>query len=402
MGTGPCRRTAPLGLAVLVTGLVVLVPATPAPAAPPPCTTTPPAGRVLPDVPWAQQWYAPERLTGLADGTGVQVAVIDSGVDGAQPQLRHRLVPGKDLLDGGDGTRDCVGHGTAVASIIAAAPQPGVGFRGLAPGATLVPFRVTDQVEGAASGRAGTAAGFATAIRQAVAAHAKVLNVSIVLYRDDPAVRDAVAYALASDVVVVAAAGNAHGQGDPVPYPAAYDGVIGVGAIGPDGQRWPDSQVGPYVDLVAPGSAVTAATVGDGCAVGFEGTSFAVPFVAATAALVRQYSPALRARDVAARLLATADPTPDGPDSRAYGHGVLNPYRAVTDVVASPAPPQAAQPIRAARATPANATARRARADALVIAAAGVALTATFALVASALARGRRRQWRPGTPDATT
>ena len=63
---------------------------------------------------------------------------------------------------------------------------------------------------------------------------------------------------------MVAAAGNLHDSGDPRPYPAAYDGVLGVGAIGADGGRAAFSQTGPYVDLVAPGSEVLTAAPGAG------------------------------------------------------------------------------------------------------------------------------------------
>jgi hypothetical protein len=131
--------------------------------------------------------------------------------------------------------------------------------------------------------------------------------------------------------------------------------------------------------------------------------------VAAAAALVRQYRPALSARDVAARLLATADPAPAGPDSQAYGRGVLNPYRAVVEPVAGPAvqatsaAPASTGAGRAGNSTVGAAAAeRRTRRTALVLAGVGLGLAGTFALAASAVAHGRRRRWRPGTPDATT
>ena len=121
-----------------------------------------------------------------------------------------------------------------------------------------------------------------------------------------------------------------------MPYPAAYDGVLGVGAIGPDGVRQDFSQVGPYVDIVAPGGDVTVAWP-DGRYSVQSGTSYATPFVAATAALVRDYRPDLTAREVVRRIVATADPAPGGVRSRAYGSGVVNPYRAVTETVAGAA-----------------------------------------------------------------
>lgn len=184
----------------------------------PGCPTPPAAVRPVAAVPWPQQRYAPERLASLTTGTGVTVAVVDSGVDREHPQLDGRVLDGTDLLDaGGDGTRDCAGHGTGVASIIAATSRPGVAFRGLAPGARILPVRVSEQqvVDGRESGRTVSAAEFARAIRWAVDHGADVLNLSVVLYVDSPAVRSAVAYAHARDVVVVAAAGNLHEAATP-------------------------------------------------------------------------------------------------------------------------------------------------------------------------------------------
>jgi membrane-anchored mycosin MYCP len=352
-------------------------------------------------VPWALLRYSPDRLAGLADGRGVLVAVIDSGVDARHPALRDRVLPGVDLLDGGDGRMDCVGHGTAVASIIAGTAQDGLGFRGLAPGARILPLRVSEQrtVASGEAGRSGTPAGLAAAIRIAVDRGALVINMSVVLYRDDPQVRTAIGYALAHDVVLVAAAGNAHDRGDPPPYPAAYPGVLGVGAIGPDGLRLPESQVGRYVQLVAPGGQIVAAAVGRRYA-SWDGTSLAAPFVSAAAALVRQYRPDLPAADVVRRLIATADPAPGGPADPGYGHGVLNPYRAVTETLSAGAAerPGPLPGVQAGRPGATTAGEIRGRAAAVEFAAVGGVLVMLLAVAAAVIPHGRRRRWRPGAP----
>ncbi|MFG2054018.1 type VII secretion-associated serine protease mycosin [Micromonospora sp. NPDC048930] len=398
------RPTARPVLAALVTVLTVALPAAPAAArAPSACASPPAPDRPVAATPWPQQRYAPERLTPLADGAGVVVAVIDSGVDRTHPQLAGRVLDGADFLDpGGDGTRDCAGHGTGVASIIAAGTRPGVAFRGLAPGARILPVRVSEQqvVEGRESGRTVDAAGFARAVRWAVDHDADVLNLSVVLYADHPAVRAAIADAVRRDVVVVAAAGNLHDSGDPRPYPAAYDGVLGVGAIGADGVRAPFSQTGPYVDLVAPGSDVLMAAPGQGHQRA-EGTSYATPFVAATAALLRQYRPELSAAEVARRIVAGADPAPGRGDG--YGAGVLNPYRAVTESTGPvTARPERATALAVDRPDPAVAAQRARRAAArdralLVAGAAGLVATVVV-LLAAVLPRGARRRWRPADP----
>jgi membrane-anchored mycosin MYCP len=287
---------------------------------------------------------------------------------------------------------DCVGHGTGVAGIIAARPVAGSLFRGLAPAATILALRVSEQTEtedGSLSGRHGTPAGLATAIRDAVALHAGVINLSLVTYRADEVVRDAVRYALDNDVVVIAAVGNGAEQGNKTPYPAAYDGVLGVGSVSPDTQRVTTSQIGPYVDLIAPGAQIVITATPDGLQL-VDGTSFAAPFVSATAALLRQYHPELSAAQVAAQLTATADGGHAGPG---YGAGVLNPYRALTEYTgASPGP--AAQPAQPARGPDSARTAARNRT--LLIAGIGLLTVVIAFLIAAVAPRGRRRGWRPG------
>ncbi|MEU4565759.1 type VII secretion-associated serine protease mycosin [Micromonospora sp. NPDC023956] len=384
-------------LAALLTAVIPAVPASAAPGCAAPLAPT----RPVTEAPWPQVRYAPDRLAPLATGAGTVVAVVDSGVDRRHPQLTGRVLDGTDYLDpGDDGSRDCAGHGTGVASLIAAAPRAGVAFRGLAPEARILPVRVSEQqvVDGREAGRTVSAAVFARAIRWAVDRDADVLNLSVVLYADDPAVRAAVAYALDRDVVVVAAAGNLHAEGDPRPYPAAYHGVIGVGAISANGVRAEFSQVGGYVDVVAPGSDVVLAAPGRGHRRG-EGTSYATPFVAATAALLREYRPELTAAQVTQRIVATADPAPGR--GAGYGAGVLNPYRAVTGtgpgVVGTPRraaaiPAERVDPVRLAR----DARRADARDRALRVAAVTAALAGAAVLLAVIVPRGSRRRWRSG------
>jgi type VII secretion-associated serine protease mycosin len=324
--------TAFVAIGVILTAPAIL-PASPTAAAR--CVGTSPAvGRQVPDEPWAQQRYQLARLSGIADGSGITVGVVDSGVDAGTAQLHGALLSGADELEPpGNGQLDCVGHGTAVASIIAAAPVAGVRFAGVAPGASILPVRATEResVDGQTSGRPGTVTGLASGIAFAVDHGATVLNLSLVLADDDPVLRHAIAYAQAHDVLVIAAAGNGHQSTgtDPVTYPAGYPGVLGVGAIDRAGNRTGSSPVGSYVDIVAPGAEVLADAPGSGLA-SLDGTSFATAFVSGTAALIRQAYPDLTASSVASRILATADPAPAGPSS-GYGAGILNPYRAVTE-----------------------------------------------------------------------
>ncbi|GAA3960069.1 hypothetical protein Aau02nite_45430 [Amorphoplanes auranticolor] len=396
--------TAALG--ALTAAVAVLLPAVPAQARAFVCPTLPGAAKVSAAKPYETQLFAPDRLAPFATGAGVRVAVIDSGVDAGHPQLRGRVAAGRDFLHGdASGRQDCVGHGTAVASLIAAEPVEGAGLRGLAPDATVVPVRVSEQTDtDRNAGEPVSPAKFATAIDWAVdEGGADVINMSLVMTTDDNRVRAAVARAVAAGVVVVAAAGNdgRPDDGNPRPYPASYPDVIGVGAIGPNGVAGDFSQHGDYVDVMAPGVAVTFAARRSGHTQG-DGTSYATPFVAATAALLKQRFPSLTSAQVTRRILATTDPAPGGRRSELYGFGVLNPYRALTETLGpeSPPPPAPAVVHTEDPATVALAVRRdRAQELSLLVAAIGAGVVVLVVVAAAAVRRGRRRGWRPPDPE---
>lgn len=376
----------------------------PAPARAAACEQAPPKAQVFKGTPAEDEVYAPERLAPLATGKGVRVAVIDSGVDVTHPQLKGHVAQGADFLHGDDnGRQDCIGHGTAVASIIAAKPTPDTGFQGLAPGATIVPVRISEQTEidGKAVGDRGTPAQFAQAIDWAVdQGGAQVINLSLVMTTSNSEVAAAVRHALDSGVVVVAAAGN-HGDdeaGATTPFPAGFPGVIGVGAVAADGTRAPFSQKGDYVDLVAYGQGVTVAARDSGHRTD-QGTSFSTPYVTATVALLLERFPKLTPAQILQRLQATADPPPGSAEE--YGAGLLNPYRALTESL-GPATRNAAAPQVMHPDDPEAAAlaARRAhsRQMALSFAAIGAGLVILLAAAALILRRGRERGWRPAGP----
>jgi membrane-anchored mycosin MYCP len=392
----------PLWCAVAaVAGTMTTIPATPAAAAPT-CRTAAEPQPVIATLPWAQRWLQPERAWHISRGQGVTVAVVDSGADATHPQLRGgQVLAGMDMMTntpGGDG--DCDSHGTAVASLIAGALEPGVGFAGLAPQARILPIRVAEQnldSNGVSDNTPVSPALAAQGIRWAADQGARIVNVSIVFFQNYPVLADAVGYAQSKGAIVVAAVGNHHDDTlpvDVVPYPAAYPGVIGVGAIDADGMRVPSSYAGPHVDLVAPGGDVTAASRAAGHQLR-TGTSFAAPFVSATAALMlaadRNASPA----QVVRRLVATADPA--GPAAE-YGHGVVDPVRALTERVTTAGPVQGAPFPDVAVDPEAQARAERWRraGDHATLTALGVIGSATLLVLAAAVwVRGRKRRWRP-------
>ena len=339
--------------------------------------------------PWGQQALSFSSVWGLTQGAGVTVAVIDSGVD-ANPQFGGRVTAGPDLsgeIAGIPAGADCVGHGTAVASIIAAAPRAGVSFTGVAPRAQIVSIKITNTETGISSGVT------ATAIRDAVGLGASVINLSLAA-ENTPALQSAVQFAQASNVVVVAAAGNDADGGTGPFYPAAYPGVLSVGAVAPDGSLAPFSDTRTPVSVTAPGVDIVSAYPGeypDAYSLEDNGTSFATAFVSGVAALVRASHPDFRA----AQVVAWIEETADGAAGPGTGHGLVNPVQAVTAVLAhdGAGAGRAAQHVLVSRPAPPG-TGARTRAMTIAGGALGLALVVIAA--AAVIPAGRRRGWRAG------
>lgn len=270
----------------------------------------------------------PEEAWRHATGAGVVVAVLDSGVDADHPDLAGRVLPGADFVDGStDGRVDPVGHGTTVASLVAAAGEPAVG---IAPEATILPVRVLDE-----QNRYQRASTVAEGVIWAVDNGADIINLSLGGPRFSDSLAEALAYAMANDVVVVACTGNDTGEGvTEVWYPAREPGVVAVaGVTFSDGsaRNWSASLTGPETVLAAPAVVVGAAAGGGYRQV--QGTSFASAVVAGTAALIRSRWPQLSAGDVVNRLITTADQPGEPNRNQEYGFGVVDPVGALTEPV---------------------------------------------------------------------
>ncbi|MFC9790907.1 type VII secretion-associated serine protease mycosin [Rhodococcus sp. NPDC127528] len=338
-----------------------------------PCTVTSPASDPA-RIPAPQRALDLDAVWPLSTGHGQSVAVIDTGVE------RHSrlpgLMPGGDYVSTGDGTSDCDGHGTLVAGIIAATRSPETGFAGVAPDARVLSIRQSSNIYREVGGRrdpegrnargVGNVGTLASAIRRAADLGATVVNISEVACipagaADNPALGAAIDYAArVRDVVIVAAAGNldndscrgsnpptnpATPQANPwdsvttVATPAWYDDqVLAVGSVDPDGSPSEFTLPGPWVDVAAPGTDITSldprrlqpsgvTNSTNGGAV--QGTSFAAPYVAGTAALIRARHPELSARQVMDRIENTAHAPAAGWDPY-VGHGVVDPLAAVT------------------------------------------------------------------------
>ena len=269
----------------------------------------------------------------------VRVAVLDSGVDSAHPELQNQIVDGKTFVPNSSWENDTNGHGTFVAGEIAAALNNGKGIAGVGFPADLLIAKIV-RSDGTIS-----PVDEARAIRWAVNRDARVINMSFGGVRDprDPGQDTysrleaaAVQYAVSKGVLVVAAVGNA----DSAPtepwgyagYPAALPHVLGVSSIARDGTvpTFSNRDV-RYDDIAAPGDgilstlpeALTQATRPSCFPQGYsdcgpiefrrgEGTSFSAPLVSAGAALLFASSPFLQADQVSNILTRTAvDATPD-------------------------------------------------------------------------------------------
>ncbi|MFE1319333.1 S8 family serine peptidase [Kitasatospora phosalacinea] len=269
-----------------------------------------------------------EKVWPISQGDGVIVAVIDSGVDASHPDLSGQILPGLDLVSpGGDGRTDTEGHGTAMASNIAAHGHgTDAGVMGLAPKAKILPVRIKLE---RGVGDDSDDSDYGKAIRYAVDNGAKVINMSFVGGGTGSAdYRSAINYAIQKDVLLVAGSGNIADA--PVYYPAGFPGVVVVSGITETGDIWPDSTKGPQVTLAAPADKIHHAGLKQGYVDG-SGTSDATSFVSAIAALVRSKYPNLSAGQVINRMTSSAaQPEGKGPfPNDKYGYGIASPSKAL-------------------------------------------------------------------------
>ena len=216
--------------------------------------------------PAARQWRLAE-LHELASGRGVRVAVIDSGIEATHPDLAGQLLLNQNFVDG----RPLVGesHGTAVAGIIAARADNGLGIAGIAPQARLLGLRACWQ--GAGADTLCTSLGLAKALQAAVQHGAQVINLSLA-GPDDRLLGLLLDQAMARGVAVVAALGGGRDR-----FPASHPGVLAVGGTPPL----------PAGALLAPGTDVPSTAPAGGWTL-VSGSSFAAAHVSGLLALMRE------------------------------------------------------------------------------------------------------------------
>ena len=332
------------------------------------------------------QWHyplinLPQAWDITTGSSAVIVAVIDTGVLLAHPDLQGQLLGGYDFIsdpsrardgNGRDsnpndvGDRCCNGsssfHGTHVAGTIAAATNNGTGVAGVAWNARIMPLRVLGQ-GGGTSDDINQAILYAARLTNGSgtlpAQRADIINMSLGCACFSQADQDVVTQARNQGVIIIAAAGNEAQKGNPIGYPAAYNGVVSVGAVAMDKTRAPYSSFNAFVDIAAPGGDTSRDQNGDGYFDGvlstlgndsssvlgfnyqfYDGTSMAAPHVAGVAALMKAVNPGLTPTQFDALLTSgqlTQDLGAPGRDDQ-FGYGLVNAYAAVVAAQTSPTP----------------------------------------------------------------
>lgn len=225
----------------------------------------------------------------------IKIAIIDTGIS-TRAIAPEQIEQGYNYLNGSTDTEDKIGHGTAVAGIIAGSSSANV--KGIAPMAKLVPlvYQTRDEY---GKVQKGNQAMIAVAIRDAVDLYGcRIINLSIGTTVDSKLLREAVDYAEEKNAVVISSVGNRtlEGQGC-LYYPAAYPTVIGVGSVNKRGRISDFSQRNESVMLVAQGEKIWTASK-EGKPLLTNGTSYAAAYVSGVAAALLSAHPELTAAEV--------------------------------------------------------------------------------------------------------
>jgi hypothetical protein len=317
------------------------------------------AGPALADTVRNNEWWLSSLHVTQAwlssKGTGVTVAVLSTGVDTNQADLAGSVTTGRDYTGSG---RAAGGpfwgvNGTAVASLIAGhghGAKHADGIIGVAPEAKILSVRVTlennDPLLANATTVAALPMAIAKGIRYAVRHGAQVIDLPLdpaavaadnaaakgntsAVTGGSPAERAAVAFALSKGVVLIAPAGDGGAGPDTVNYPAAYPGVISVGAFNQTFTKAPFTSSRPYVSLTGPGNGVVAANGPTGYAK-LKSTTAASAVVAGVAALIRAQFPTMSPAQVKSALTSSTGFHPKGGRRTGSGFGTVDAAAALT------------------------------------------------------------------------
>ena len=274
---------------------------------------------------YSNDWHLPKigapAAWDIAEGNGVTIAILDTGVDTTQPDLQPQLVPGWNFYDGNDDVSDVLGHGTAVAGIAAAASDNSIGTASVSFQSKIMPMRITD-----ANGY-GYFSLMAQALTVAADSGARVANISFLNVSLSSSVDLAAQYMRSKGGVVVTAAGNTGGLLSDPPR----DSLTVVAATDSNDNRASFSSYGDFVDMAAPGVGIMTTTMGGGYG-SLSGTSAASPVVAGVYALMISADPDLQPASLDNTLFSTALDLGDAGVDPYYGHGRVQAADAVAAI----------------------------------------------------------------------
>jgi thermitase len=250
---------------------------------------TPQAEVVPNDAWWGAQYSQPQthtdRAWDITEGSpNVKIAILDSGVDLAQPDLAGNLLPGRDFYNNDSDPSDDNGHGTAVAGVAGGRSDNGTGIAGYCGRCSILPVKI--------SGPDGNAtwSAMASGLTWAADQGARVINLSFAGGSGSSTVQSAIEYAHDRGAVIAVSAGN-YGTSS-VTYPAAYPGALAVAAVTSSDTLSSYSSYGSWVEIAAPGTNyATARTTANPLFTEFAGTSSAAPAAAGIAGLAFSYDP---------------------------------------------------------------------------------------------------------------
>lgn len=264
---------------------------------------------------------------GMAPGFGsssVKVAVLDTGLLRTHEDFTpaSRFLTGYNYVNGNTNPNDDCGHGTHVIGTVAATTNNGKGVAGMSQ-ATILPLRVLSAVGGLFNLQCtGSTSTVAQAIRDAADQGADIISMSIG-GGASATLESAVNYAWGQGAILVAAAGN-DGASNSIDYPGAYANVVAVGATNAAKGRASFSDMGPQLDVMAPGDAIWSTTFSSTTSYGtMSGTSMATPHVAGILALALSCAPNATNSQAVAALTSTAEDLGTAGFDTTFGYGLV-------------------------------------------------------------------------------
>jgi len=271
-------------------------------------------------IPWGIARINADDAWNISSGSGVKVAVIDTGIDRDHPDLDANLAGCLNFIQSWKTCEDDNGHGTHVSGIIAA-ENNNIGVVGVAPQAKIYALKVLNR-QGS-----GYLSDIIEALDWAVANQMQVVNMSLGTSSDVLSFHEAVKRVNAAGIIQVAAAGNSGPTADSVIYPARYSEVIAVSATDSNNQVPSWSSRGPEVDLAAPGVNSNATYLKGGYKI-LSGTSMAAPHVTGVVALRLEDHPGETLTAIENILESNTDSLPFDPTL--VGAGLVDAYKVVT------------------------------------------------------------------------